>query len=111
MSMTIRAVYQGGMLRPQQPLPLAEGQTVEVTIATVGPAGPAQPALRPPTPEEEDYARRLKAAKSLEEMHAIMETAPASSDDPYDIVALINESRRLTGFRMPDPHPAGEKPQ
>jgi len=45
----------------------------------------------------------------LDEMHAVMETAPASPD--FDIVALINESRRLTGFRAPDPPPAEEKPQ
>jgi predicted DNA-binding antitoxin AbrB/MazE fold protein len=108
MRMTVRAIYQGGMLRLDQPLPLAEGETVEVTVTTAKPAGPA---LRPPTPEEEDYARRLKAAKSLEEMHAVMATAPVSPDDTYDIVALINESRRLTGFRMPDPNPAGEEPQ
>jgi predicted DNA-binding antitoxin AbrB/MazE fold protein len=107
MRMTIRAVYRGGMLRPDQPLPLAEGETVEATISTAQPAGPT---LRPPTPEEEDYARRMKAAKSLEEMFAVMETAPQSPEDTYDIVALINESRRLTGFRMPDPNPAGEKP-
>jgi predicted DNA-binding antitoxin AbrB/MazE fold protein len=107
MSITIQAVYEGGVLRPLQPLDLAEGATVDVTVATTRP--PLGPALRPPTPEEEDYARRLKAAKSLEEMYAIMETAPPSPD--YDIVAMINESRRLTGFRMPDPHPAGEEPQ
>jgi predicted DNA-binding antitoxin AbrB/MazE fold protein len=108
MRMTIRAVYQGGLLRPEQPLPLAEGETVEVTVATPQPAGQA---LRPPTPEEEDYVRRLKAARSLEEMHAIMMTAPPSPEGTYDIVALINESRRLTGFRMPDPPPDEEKPQ
>ncbi len=106
MRMTIRAVYQGGLLRPDQPLPLAEGETVEVSIATAKPAGAV---LRPPTPEEEDYARRIKAAKSLEEMFAIMETAPPSPE--YDIVSMINESRRLSGFRMPDPNPAGEEPQ
>jgi predicted DNA-binding antitoxin AbrB/MazE fold protein len=108
MRMTVRAVYQGGMLRPAQPLPLAEGETVEVTVATAKQAGPA---LRPPTPEEEDYARRIKAAKSLEEMFAVMETAPRSPDDTVEIVTVINESRRLTGFRMPDPNPAGEEPQ
>ncbi len=108
MTMTVQAVYQGGVLRPVQPLPLDEGETVDVTIAKAKPAGWA---MRPPTPEELDYVRRMKAAKSLQEMYAVMETAPRSAEDSYDIVAMINESRRLTGFRMPDPDPVEEKPQ
>jgi predicted DNA-binding antitoxin AbrB/MazE fold protein len=103
MTMTVRAVYAGGVLRPVQPLALDEGEVVEVIVARTKPAGQA---LRPPTPEEEDYARRLKAAKSLEEMYAVMATAPPLPDDMDDLVTLINESRRLTGFRMPDPGPA-----
>lgn len=96
MQMTIRAVYQGGLLRPQQPLPLAEGETVDVTIATTKPAGSV---LRPLTPEEEDYARRLKAAKSLEEMHAIMATAPPLPDG-YDLCRALNANRKATGERL-----------
>ena len=106
MTMTVRAVYQGGVLRPVQPLALDEGETVDVTIAQ---AKPAPSAPRPPTPEEEDYARQVKAAKSLEEMFAVMATAPLTPDDEYDIIKEINESRRLTGFRMPDPDSAGEE--
>src|SRR5205085_5459392 len=91
MTLTIRAVYEGGILRPLEPLTLPEGETVEVTIAKVNLGGSP---LRAPTPEEEDYARRMKAAKSLEEMYAVMETAPSSPDDTYDIIKMINESRR-----------------
>ncbi len=36
-----------------------------------------------------------------------MATAPPSPDD--DIVKLINESRRLSGFRMPDPESVQEE--
>ena len=32
MSITFDAVYEGGQLRPEQPLPLAERQRVRVTI-------------------------------------------------------------------------------
>jgi len=32
--MTVRAVYTGGVLRPVQPLPLAEGETVGVSLRT-----------------------------------------------------------------------------
>jgi len=65
MTLTIQAVYEGGVLRPVEPLALPEGETVQVTIARTT---PPRRALRAPTPEEEDYARRIKAAKSLEEM-------------------------------------------
>lgn len=109
MPMTVQAVYQGGVLRPVQPLPLDEGETVDVTIAKARPAMGTGPALRPPTPEEEDYIRRMKAATSLEEMFAIMDTAPPTPDDGFDIIKAINETRRLTGFRMPDPDSAGEE--
>jgi predicted DNA-binding antitoxin AbrB/MazE fold protein len=104
MTRIIRAVYEGGVLRPVEPLALAEGQTVDVTIAATKEVGPSAPV---PTSEEEDYMRRIKAAKSLEEMYTVMETAPTSPD--YDIVKMVNESRRLTGFRMPDPDSAHEE--
>jgi predicted DNA-binding antitoxin AbrB/MazE fold protein len=96
----VPAIYENGVLRLTEPVSLREGQRVRVSVEPV----PDLPGIRPPTPEEEDYARRLLAAKSLEEMHAIMETAPPSPD--FDIQEMINESRRLTGFRMPDPEPA-----
>ena len=34
MTITVQAVYTGGVLRPAQPLALAEGESVEVTIAS-----------------------------------------------------------------------------
>jgi predicted DNA-binding antitoxin AbrB/MazE fold protein len=104
---SVLAIYEKGVLRPTEPLDLKEGQSVQLSVY---PHLPLQP-LRSPTPEEEDYARRVKAAKTLQELHAVMQTAPPSPNDTDDIVAMINESRRLTGFRIPDPHPAGEEPQ
>jgi predicted DNA-binding antitoxin AbrB/MazE fold protein len=98
MSITIQAVYEGGVLRPTQPLDLAEGATVEVTI-TGASAKQNEPTLRPPTPEEEDYARRLKAAKSLEEMYAVMATAPPLPED-YDLCRALNANRKATGERL-----------
>lgn len=61
-----------------------------------------------PTPAQQDYARRINEAKSLKEMFAVMETAPLSPEDDIDVVKEINETRRLTGFRMPDPDPDDE---
>ena len=34
MSITVEAVYENGVLKPAQPLPLKEHQTVEVTVHT-----------------------------------------------------------------------------
>jgi predicted DNA-binding antitoxin AbrB/MazE fold protein len=42
MTKTIQATYQGGVLRPAEPLPIAEGSTVELTVHA------ADPSLRPP---------------------------------------------------------------
>ncbi|WP_202947320.1 antitoxin family protein [Zavarzinella formosa] len=99
---TILAVYEGGVLRPTVPLDLTEGQTVQLQVY------PRLPPfkMRPPTPEEEDYARRLDACKTPEEMLAVMDTAPQEPE--FDIVEAINETRRLSGFRMPDPKPENE---
>jgi predicted DNA-binding antitoxin AbrB/MazE fold protein len=102
---TVLAVYEGGLLRPLEPLALSEGQAVQLMVNTCPPFLP----LRPPTPEEEAYDRRLKAAPTLEAMFAVMATAPPTPDDGYDVLQQINESRRLTGFRMPDPGPVGEE--
>jgi hypothetical protein len=53
----------------------------------------------------------MKAVKSLEEMFAVMATAPPTPDDEYDVIKEMNETRRLTGFRMPDPDSTGEEPR
>jgi predicted DNA-binding antitoxin AbrB/MazE fold protein len=108
MTMTIRAVYEGGVLRPIEPLALPEGETVDIVIAR---KKPLDTLLRAPTPAEEDYARRISAAKSLGEMFAVMATAPALPEDEIEVAKAINESRRLTGFRMPDPELPEENPR
>jgi predicted DNA-binding antitoxin AbrB/MazE fold protein len=102
----VPAIYENGVLRLTEPVDLREGQQVRVSV---DPVLEPLPPLAKPTPEVEEYARRLRAAKTLEEMYAVMETAPESPD--IDIVAMINESRRQTGFRMPDPDPPGKEPR
>jgi predicted DNA-binding antitoxin AbrB/MazE fold protein len=99
MTMTIQAVYEGGVLRPVAPLALPEGETVAVTIVRTMPAGPS---LREPTPAEEDYARRIKAAQSLDEMYAVMATAPPLPEG-YDLCQALNANRKATGERLPFP--------
>jgi predicted DNA-binding antitoxin AbrB/MazE fold protein len=83
MTITVRAIFENGILRPVEPLSLPEGETVDVTIAM---GKPAEPILRPPTPAEQDYARRIKEARSLDEMYAVMETAPGLAEG-YDLVS------------------------
>jgi predicted DNA-binding antitoxin AbrB/MazE fold protein len=96
MTITIRAVYESGVLRPLEPLPLSEGESVDVTIAQARLAG-SQP--RNPTSAEADYAQRIKAARSLEEMYAIMASAPLLPEG-YDLCEALNLNRRATGERM-----------
>jgi hypothetical protein len=40
---TTTAVYENGVLRPTTPLPLKEGETVQVTVTTAAPPPPAGP--------------------------------------------------------------------
>ena len=91
MTITIRAVYENGVLRPVEPLALPEGETVDVTIATTD---PARPVLRTPTRAEADYARRTRAAHSLDELYAVMATAPGLPEG-YDLDrALLRQPNR-----------------
>ena len=96
MTMTVEAVFTGGVLRPVQPLALAEGQTVEVTIT---PVMPASLLARLPTAEEEAYAGRLKAARSLDEMLAVVESAPPLPEG-YDLCQALNANREAIGERL-----------
>jgi predicted DNA-binding antitoxin AbrB/MazE fold protein len=105
MTVIVRAVYEGGVLRPTKPLALPEGETVDLIITLRNSPGPQ---LRDPTLAEEDYARQIRTAKSLNEMFAVMAKAPLAAEDEFDVVNEINQSRRLTGFRMPDSDPAEE---
>jgi predicted DNA-binding antitoxin AbrB/MazE fold protein len=96
MTITVEAVFTGGVLRPVQPLALAEGQAVEVTITSVTPANLQ---ARLPTAEEEAYARRLKAARSLDEMLAVVASAPPLPEG-YDLCQALNANRQATGERL-----------
>jgi predicted DNA-binding antitoxin AbrB/MazE fold protein len=96
----IRAIYEGGVLRPIDAIFLAEGEAVNVAITQFD--QPESP-VRHTTTEEADYARRIRESKSLQEMFTVMASAPTSNVEMIDIVNELNQSRRLTGFRQPDP--------
>ena len=85
MTTTTTAVYENGVLRPVQPLALTEGETVGITVTT-----PA------PRPTDAEIIAMMKAAKSPEELFAIMNAYPAD-DDGYDLCEALNENRRHDG--------------
>jgi predicted DNA-binding antitoxin AbrB/MazE fold protein len=95
MTMTVQAVYTGGVLRPVQPLALAEGETVDVTIARA-------PAAPTPTSEEE-VVQRIRACQTYREWLEVTKALPPD-DGGYDIVQALDENRRWSGERplLPD---------
>jgi predicted DNA-binding antitoxin AbrB/MazE fold protein len=95
MSITIQAVYEGGVLRPIQPLPLAEGEAVEVTVAPTTAA--------PPPVSAEEIIRRIQACKTYREWLEVTKLLPPD-DGGYDIVKALDENRRWSGERplLPD---------
>lgn len=92
MTMTIQAVYAGGVLRPVQPLALEEGQTVEVTVAPAT----TVPATKPIS--EEEIIRRIQACKTYQEWLEVTKLLP-SDDGGYDIVKALDANRRWSGER------------
>jgi predicted DNA-binding antitoxin AbrB/MazE fold protein len=92
MTTTVRAIYQNGVLRPDRPLPLAEGAAVDVLVT--------------PAAEQDEVLRRMRAAKTLEELFDIADSIPAE-DDGYDVIRAMNETRRANGERLltPDDEP------
>jgi predicted DNA-binding antitoxin AbrB/MazE fold protein len=89
MTTTVRAVYSGGVLRPVQPLALAEGTTVDVTVATASVASQLS---------EDEIVRRIQACKSYHEWLEVTKLLPPD-DGGYDIVQALDENRRWSGDR------------
>jgi predicted DNA-binding antitoxin AbrB/MazE fold protein len=93
MTTRITAVYENGLLRPTVPLPLAEGETVHLTVES--------PAVRPGPPNRDELIRRIKAAKTFQEWIAAADAAAAlEPGDGYDLCEALNENRRRTGERL-----------
>ena len=94
MTMTVRAVYVHGVLRPIQPLALKEGETVEVTVAPAPSDSPLS---------EEEFIRRIQACKTYHEWFELTKLLPPH-DGGYDIVKALDENRRWSGERplLPD---------
>jgi predicted DNA-binding antitoxin AbrB/MazE fold protein len=98
MPYSIRAVYQDGVLRPDEPLDLKEGEVVQVIVNKAPPVEMPKGLM---TPEQEAYCRRLRAAKTLAEALDVMATAPPDPrTDDYDLCRALNENRKATGERL-----------
>lgn len=80
MTTTTLAVYENGVLRPVEPLPFANGETVQLSVsrADVSP---------------EEARRRIQAAKTLAEAFAGA-TAVAEDDPGYDLLRALDENRK-----------------
>ena len=87
---SIIAVYEGGVLRPAHPLPLGEGETVEINIVQSRP-GPF------PTPAD-DVSSRLQSAQCFDEWLAATKLLPPD-DGGYDIAKALEENRIWSGER------------
>jgi predicted DNA-binding antitoxin AbrB/MazE fold protein len=99
MATTVHAVYQNGVLRPTQPLPLAEGEAVEITVVRAKDT--------PPALAEDEAIQRIRAARTLEEWIAAANAAPAEEDD-YDLLRALDENRQFSGDYRPLFPPEGE---
>jgi predicted DNA-binding antitoxin AbrB/MazE fold protein len=89
------AIYENGVLKPSEPLKLAEGQKVQLSVYPQQELTP----LQPRTPEEEDFAQRIMATKTLEETFAVIDKAPLESEG-YDLLRALNENRKANGERL-----------
>jgi predicted DNA-binding antitoxin AbrB/MazE fold protein len=79
---TVLAVYEGGVLRPAQPLPLTEGETVQISV------------LRsPPSVSTQKFEDQIRAAKTLTELFALANAQP-EGEDGYDLQRALNENRK-----------------
>ncbi len=87
--MTVKtlAKYSEGKLLPVTPLPLGEGEIVEIAVSRPEPTHD-----KPSAESDEEISRRIRAAKTLEEAFEIFESAP-DPDPDYDLCEAMNANR------------------
>ena len=85
----VQAVYENGVLRPKVPLELSEGETVELTVAR---------STRKVEPiSDEEYARRMKSVKSIQDWIELTNLLPTTDEGEYNILKALDENRRRSG--------------
>ena len=85
MTLNTIAVYENGLLRTRDPLPLREGETVQLVV-TRG----------TPRPTDAEILAMMKQAKSPQELFALADayiTAPSG----YDLCDALDANRRRDG--------------
>src|SRR4051794_37365939 len=80
---TLFAVYEGGVLRPVQPLALNEGETVEITVARSERSAP---------PIVDEAERRIREARTLQDWIEAANALPSATDH-YDLLEAVNANR------------------
>jgi predicted DNA-binding antitoxin AbrB/MazE fold protein len=93
---TIQAVYENGVFRPKVRVDLPDGQPVDLRFEATRSAE-----------ADEEYAAKLREAVSLRDLFTIIESEPEAE---IDVDGLVDESRRASGFRMPDSRLGGAVP-
>lgn len=88
---SITAIYENGILRPMEKLSLREGETVEVTLVPRN----TQPGRLNP----DEWAQRIRTTKSVDEWVSLANSGPVTDDD-YDVIVAMNETRRANGERL-----------
>jgi predicted DNA-binding antitoxin AbrB/MazE fold protein len=78
MTKTLQAVYQGGVLRPLEPLDLREQQVVQITITDEAPQEPWRD-----TECLADSASEADEAVTLEEVRAALAKIPGSLTEDF----------------------------
>jgi predicted DNA-binding antitoxin AbrB/MazE fold protein len=78
------AVYENGLLRPAQPLPLTEGETVPISVLCSSPVN---------SPSTEKFEAQVRAARTLAELFALADAHP-DNEDGYDLRRALNANRK-----------------
>lgn len=87
MTQRVTAVFENGLLRPTTPLPLRNGDRVEITVQSPIQAGATT----------EDAIQRIREAKTFDEWIAAAAAADLEPDDGYDLEKALNDNRRAAG--------------
>jgi predicted DNA-binding antitoxin AbrB/MazE fold protein len=88
MTARITAVYQGGVLKPSEPLSLSDGDIVELTI---------KPTQGSSNVEREESVAKIRQAATVMEWIAAANAAPPDVPEGYDLCEALNENRRQQG--------------
>lgn len=85
MTLNTTAVYENGRLRTTTPLPLEEGETVQLVVTR------AKPQLT-----DDEVLALMKRAKSPEELFALAD-AHIAAPEGYDLCDALDANRRRDG--------------